>query len=134
MFASRCGWWRPIERFAVLMSVLLVALGGCTPPSLEEPGEKPERSAAARTDEADDAVRRVLAGLHRGELEALWDFWPPSYRHDLQQLVRDIGQRLDEPSWQPFVTTAQKARSVASRLARQISNSSPTPDLSLIHI
>lgn len=67
---------------------------------------------------ADEAVRNVLAGLQRHDLRTLLEFLPPSYRGDIQELVRRFSIRLDDRSWKPFVTTCQKARKVVAQLAR----------------
>ena len=71
----------------------------------------------------DDAVRRVLIGLREQKLGELWRFLPDSYREDIQKLVRDVSGRLDEKSWGPFVSTCQKARTVVSKIVRELDKS-----------
>ena len=110
------------ERFeflVVLASLCVVAVVGCS---------KPESAVIVCAKvpvppEADVAVRNVLAGLQRKDLRALWEFLPPSYQADVQELLHDFGQRLDEKSWEPFVTTCRKARLVTQQMTRRLGES-----------
>lgn len=109
------------ERFeflVVLASLCVVAVVGCS---------KPESAVIVCAKvpvppEADVAVRNVLAGLQQ-DLRALWEFLPPSYQADVQELLHDFGQRLDEKSWEPFVTTCRKARLVTQQMTRRLGES-----------
>lgn len=119
----RClaGW---IEFMAMLVSLCVVTSGGCSKQeSLVCALPEPQSPATA-----DEAVRTVLVGLQRQELEALWDFLPPSYQNDLQKLVNEIGERFDEGSWKPFARTCNKARDVVRQISerRAISTDSPS--------
>lgn len=116
MFDTRHRW---MARLALLGCLCFVAIAGCSqknsglasaPQSNGSTGSTTSPAAAA-----DEAVRRTLDGLQRKQVGALWTFLPPSYRRDVQTLVRDVANRLDEPSWQPFVKTIAKARQVLAR-------------------
>lgn len=116
MRASRRCWTNYLECFAVLAGVCVVACGGCSKPNSEvvicrEEGPTPVDAA--------EVVRNTLAGLQHHELQALWAFLPPSFRSDVEKLTHEIGERLDETSWRPFVATCQKAREVVSLLIKQ---------------
>lgn len=113
MTASRRCWWIRFECFAVLVGLCVVASGGC---SKQEPNVTvcPESSVTA-----DAAIRDVLVGLGQQKLVALWQFLPASFQNDVRVLVRDFSDRLDEKSWEPFVITTQKARTVLSQLAKR---------------
>ena len=112
------------EFFAVLIGLIVVTTGGCSKPesSGTVSGEAPV------TADADEAVRNVLAGLQRQELQALWEFLPPSYQADVQELLHDFGERLDEKSWDPFVATCQKARLVTAQIVRKLDEASNESD------
>ena len=113
--------WRRSVKYRMAWLAVLVCLsaiwsGGCSEPksAVIVCPEAPEPA------NADAAVRNVLAGLQRQELRALWEFLPPSYQADVQELLRDFAERLDEKSWGPFVATCQKARLVTSQIRRKI--------------
>lgn len=115
MTVSRCCWKFRIKFLAVLISLYVAAAGGCSKPVSEVIG----RAEAPAPATADEAVRNVLAGLQRQELQALWEFLPPAYRGDIENLVHEFGEQLDEKSWEPFVATCRKARTVISQLIRR---------------
>ncbi len=101
------------EFFAVLIGLSVITTGGCSKP------ESDVIVCAEAPATADEAVRNVLAGLQRQELPALWEFLPPSYQADVQKLLHDLGERLDEKSWEPFVATCRKAHTVTSQIVRK---------------
>ncbi len=74
--------------------------------------ETSQEPAAALKDSADVAVRQVLSGLQQRKVRAVWDFLPPSYRAEGQQLVRDVAAKLDERTWKRTLTVWRKAQSV----------------------
>ncbi len=111
--------------FAVLIVLFVVMIGGCSKPE-SDVIVCPEPPPAAAT--ADEAVRNVLAGLQRQELQALWEFLPPSYQADVQELLHDFGERLDEKSWEPFVATCRKAQSVTAQIVRKLDEASNESD------
>ena len=97
--------------------VFVTLINGCSdrgPTTPPVPAERPpaviEDTGPART--ADEAVRRVLNGLRERKARAVWDFLPPSYRGEVQQLVRDVAVRLDDRTWSRTVAVWQKARKV----------------------
>ena len=111
-----------IEFLAVLVSLCVVVSGGCSKP-------KPlvtdcPKSASPET--ADDAVREVLTGLQQQKIEELWHFLPIAFGEDIQQLVTEFAGRLDEKSWEPFVATCQKARTVVSKIVRDFDEADPS--------
>ncbi|MBC7816667.1 MAG: hypothetical protein IAG10_07250 [Planctomycetaceae bacterium] len=113
-------------RLGLLMACVGLLNGGCSKPEAAKSpklAESPESRLPPV--QADEAVRRVLRGLEQRQARALWEFLPPSYRRDVQQLARDVAERLDEKSWGPFVATWEKARQV---LPKKLS--SPTPSKS----
>ena len=119
MKISQCCLVSRVEFLAVLVSLCVVVSGGCSKP-------KPlvtdcPKSASPAT--AVDAVRNVLAGLQRQELQTLWEFLPPSYRGDAEKFAHDFGSQLDEKTWGPFVATCRKARLVTSQLVRRSDDS-----------
>lgn len=107
------------EFLVVLISLCVVAVVGCSKPESEvivcAEGPAPP--------EADVAVRNVLAGLQRKDLRAMWEFLPPSYQADVQELLQDIGKRVDEKSWGPFVATCRKAHLVTTQIIRRLDES-----------
>lgn len=108
-----------IAAFAILVCVTSIADIGCSkrqpdPSTSSQPSGSSEVDAKPAV-RADQAVRQTLDGLQRQEALALWEFLPPSYRRDAQTLMRDVASRLDEPAWQPFVSTVTKARQVLAR-------------------
>lgn len=128
MTASRRWLVSQFEFLLVLGGLCAVAMGGCSKPEPEvmvsaEPPAPPK---------ADVAVRNVLAGLQRQELTTLWEFLPPSYRGDLEKLVREIGERLDEKSWGSFVRTCRKAEQVTSELVAKSGKSANEADRDLV--
>lgn len=96
-----------------LVCICFVAGGGCSKPEPKVPDYVRKSPPTA-----DEAVKQVLAGLQRQELDELWEFLPRSYQRDVEKLVQDFGERLDERSWEPFRTTCKKARDVVSRIGR----------------
>lgn len=68
----------------------------------------------------------VLAGLGQKKLESLWRFLPASFQNDVRVLVRDFSDRLNDETWEPFVTTTQKARTVLAQLATRSAESGNT--------
>jgi hypothetical protein len=128
MTASRRCLVNWFEFLLVLGGLCVVAMSGCSKPASEvivsaEPPASPT---------ADVAVRNVLAGLQRQELTTLWEFLPPSYRGDIEKLVHEIGERLDEKSWGPFVQTCRKARLVTSELVAESGKAANEADRGLI--
>lgn len=128
MTASRRCLVNRFEFLLVLGGLCVVAMGGCSKPATEvivsaEPPAPPT---------ADVAVRNVLAGLQRQELQTLWGFLPPSYRVDIEKLVHEFGERLDEKSWGPFVRTCRKARLVTSEIVAKSGKSASEADRDLI--
>lgn len=119
MSDTRHCWLDRVAIFAMLICMTSVADIGCSPrESAPVPNSKPNGSSDAQPKpaaRADQAVRQTLDRLQRQEARALWEFLPPSYRHDVQTLARDIANRLNEPAWQPFVSTLTKARQVLAR-------------------
>ena len=81
-----------------------------TTPPIAPPQNIVETSGPPKT--ADAAVRRVLDGLRQQKAREVWEFLPPAYRAEVQQLVRDVAQQLDDSTWEATVTVWQKARKV----------------------
>ncbi len=107
---------RNLWRFVGILSLVLSGCSGSAETSSTSP---PEGSAAATSStapvvKADEAVRRVLDGLRQGQARAVWDFFPPSYREDIQRTIHDMALRLDEKNWRQFVAIVNKARRVLS--------------------
>jgi len=100
------------ELLAVLIGLFAVTIGGCSKPE----SKITVATQAKATATADEAVRHVLARLQRQELQALWEFLPPSYRGDVEKLVHELGEQLDDKTWEPFVRICRKARQVTSDL------------------
>ncbi|MCX7422042.1 MAG: hypothetical protein NT013_21220 [Planctomycetia bacterium] len=61
---------------------------------------------------ADAAVRRVLDGLRQQNARVVWEFFPPSHRTELEELVHDVAKILDDNTWEATVAVWQKARRV----------------------
>lgn len=77
-----------------------------------------ERNGPPKT--ADATIRRVLDGLQQHQARVVWDFLPPSHREEVQQLVRDLANKLDEDTWKVTVAVWQKARKVLPAKATAI--------------
>ncbi len=75
------------------------------PPQQTVQSTEPSKTAAA-------AIRRVLDGLRQQNARAVWEFLPPSYRAEIQELVRDVAKQLDDDTWEAIVAVWQKARKV----------------------
>src|SRR5439155_18160887 len=112
--------------------LLSVTMTGCSNRGREAPGV-PAESPTATVDfsqpatRADDAVRRVLDGLRQRKVRAVWEFLPPSFRGDVQQLVRNVAARLEERTWQHTVAVWQKARKVLPSKASAIFGQASEP-------
>lgn len=99
----------------LLAGLFVVAVVGCSKPE----SEVIVCAEGPASPEADVAVRNVLGGLQRKDLRAMWEFLPPSYQADVQELLQDIGKRVDEKSWGPFVATCRKAHLVTTQIIRR---------------
>lgn len=119
MIAPRRCWMRWAEFLVALIYFCVVAVSGCSKPKSEGIGCFPD----APPRQADEAVRKVLAELQQQKLEELWDFLPIDYRDEVQRLVPEFVDRLDEKSWGPFVATCKKARTVVSKIVRDLDES-----------
>jgi hypothetical protein len=64
------------------------------------------RSGPAET--ADKAVLAVKDGLNDNHPEAVWDFLPASYQHDLDDLVHTFARRVDAELWSKGMTVFRK--------------------------
>jgi hypothetical protein len=122
---SQPSLWQNQTRLVVAVSIALIANFGCS-------NSKPEPAVVVSPDPAgpetaDAAVLSVFTGLQVENLLPMWDFLPPSYRGDLEQLVHEFGGRLDDTSWEPFVATCRKAHAVASQLARRFDHRVESP-------
>ncbi len=108
-----------VELLMALACLCFVFSSGCSKPDTEV-------TVCVRKNPptADEAVRQVLAGLQRQELEELWEFLPRSYQRDVETLVENFGERLDERSWEPFGATCRKAKAVVSQIGRDAAASS----------
>lgn len=121
MFVTSQRWMSRLGLQAAFVGLLVGVSSGCSkpedgkPPDISQPAVSPSSPV-----QADEAVRRVLHGLEQRQSRALWEFLPPSYRQDVQQLVRDVAKRLDEKSWGPFVATWQKARHVLPKKLKSL--------------
>ena len=122
MFDTRQRWMSRLGWLAVCVGLSIGMNSGCSKPEAAKPPGVSESAASQSPPGADEAVRRVLHGLEKRQSRALWEFLPPSYRRDVQRLVRDVAERLDEKSWGPFVATWQKARQV---LPQKLSSLTP---------
>jgi len=58
-----------------------------------------DRDAADKGHPAVDAVRHLLAALDDNHPEELWNFLPPGYQRDVNELVRDFARRMDAQMW-----------------------------------
>lgn len=115
--------------WALICTLLLLIGSGCTPtppPVVTPPpagsSTKPPLAAATTdpstpveaAEEAPDpdgpiaAVRTALGGVEAGHLEALWDFLPNQYQHDLNELVRALARKLDPEVWKQCQGLAAK--------------------------
>ena len=122
MFDTRHRWMSRLGWLAVCVGLSIGMNSGCSKPDVAKPLSISESPESPSLPGADEAVRRVLRGLEKRQSRALWEFLPPSYRRDVQRLVREVAERLDEKSWGPFVATWQKARQV---LPQKLSSLSP---------
>ena len=128
MIASRRCLANRFKLLLVFVAWCVVVIVGCSKPETEVTvGVEAPASATA-----DEAVRSVLAGWQRQELQALWGFLPPSYRNDAEKLAREFGERLDDKSWGPFVATCRKARLVTSELIVRSSGDANESDNELV--
>jgi hypothetical protein len=127
MSASHGIVWNRIAPGTLVVVLALLSLPGCansppepdvlaTPETTTPETTTPETTPPAT---ADAAVRLVLQELQSQDLRPLWDFLPPSYRSDVEQLLHDFGNRLDEKTWEPFSATCRKAHSVTTQLVQR---------------
>lgn len=68
--------------------------------------------AAART--AQQEVETVLAALQQGDAVALWDWLPPSYRQDVEDLAHGLADRIDGKTYDRACSLVQRLATVAA--------------------
>ena len=70
----------------------------------------PAAAPAEREDDSPEAaVRRVAQGLQENRPQVLWESLPPSYRTDVNALVRNTAQRMDPEIWSRSVAIVRRA-------------------------
>lgn len=101
---------------------VIVSAAGCggERPSDTASGRKPAAAhdsspAAGEFDDtrppaetAVEALQRVVEGFRSGRGVAIWEFFPPGHRQDVNVLVREYGRRMDPELWQRLRTVARK--------------------------
>lgn len=92
------------------------------PPLAETAPPKAENAPPVRPETPDSppaaAVRRVLEQVDAGHLEALADFLPLSYQHDVEGLVRTIAEKLPDEQWTRWQSLAEKFLAALKRQAQ----------------
>lgn len=68
--------------------------GSVTESNPKKPQQPPQASQTA-----DAAVRAVIDGLSQGKPQALWEFLPPSFQTDINDLVHEFANRMDDELW-----------------------------------
>jgi hypothetical protein len=116
---------RKDRRFACLLgTIILFAAGllGCSGGESEAAaGTKAAKKArtgkavVAAAKGADEAVERTAQALADGRLEVAWQALPPSYREEVDELVRLAASKMDEEVWNRSFGLVQKL----TRLARE---------------
>ncbi|MGH7199112.1 MAG: hypothetical protein ACREJB_00800, partial [Planctomycetaceae bacterium] len=89
------------DRFrpACLTVLLAFVLAGCGSSESENDDDARKQPPAESGPAADVAVRTAIAGLRNDRPEALWEFLPPSYRRDVNGVVRTFALHVDEELW-----------------------------------
>jgi hypothetical protein len=114
---------RPCSGFAWLVCVFWLAACGDsgnsnTPATASKPATAAARPAAGVSAAAEDpasasaAVKRVLAGLREGRPAAVWEFLPPGYQRDVNELVHHLARTADPEIWQRTVAVLAKLADV----------------------
>ena len=109
-------------RGTAVVLTLLTACGCSKPAPPISTSPKPsavsarDQSAATHEETADMAVRRVLDGLKQQNARSVWDFLSPSQQQEIQQLVRDLADRVDEPTWTRFVAASRRIGQLLKKL------------------
>ncbi|MGH7127681.1 MAG: hypothetical protein ACREIV_03870, partial [Planctomycetaceae bacterium] len=79
--------------------LLAFVLAGCGSSESENDDDARKQPPAESGPAADVAVRTAIAGLRNDRPEALWEFLPPSYRRDVNGVVRTFALHVDEELW-----------------------------------
>lgn len=61
--------------------------------------DKPQQPSPQASQTADAAVQAVFDGLRQGKPQALWEFLPPSFQNDINDLVHEFANRMDAELW-----------------------------------
>lgn len=68
-------------------------------PGKKTSAAKPQPKQQPRGESPDKALRELLAGLRAGKPQALWEFLPPGYRRDVNDLVHEFAAAMDAELW-----------------------------------
>jgi hypothetical protein len=92
--------------------VLCVLAAGCgddaAPAGSQSPVAVEPQGTGGPADTADKAVLLAIDGLNQNHPEAVWDFLPENYQHDLNELVHMFAERMDAELWQRSIAVLRK--------------------------
>lgn len=91
VFAAGCGWF------------------GGKPAAVPDSSSNADGSAAAQEEGPDEAVRKLAKGLEENRPQVLWESLPPSYRADVNSVVRGFAKRMDPEIWSRSVAIVRRS-------------------------
>lgn len=72
--------------FPLILSAIVIVPAGCS-------------SGNSSSNEAEQAVTKILTEVEEGRPVALWDAMPESYQNDVDSVVQMFGQNMDAEAW-----------------------------------
>ena len=115
------------ELLCFCLAAAVLFSGGCGGPEQETPAvhsetATPTNSASALTssETADVAVSTVFKGLWKNKPQVLWEFLPPSYQQDVNNLVHEFADKMDAELWSRSSRFSRRAATLLSTRKRFI--------------
>ena len=101
--------------------------GGCGGDEQETPAVHPETatptnsaSAPTSSEPADVAVSAVFKGMRENKPQVLWEFLPPSYQQDVNNLAHEFAGKMDAELWSRSSRFSRRAATLLSTRKRFI--------------
>jgi hypothetical protein len=95
-------------RWISLFMLVCAMAAGCGKEEAPASGQSVESPRLGPADSPDVAVLAVLEGMRKNHPEALWDFLPETYEHDIDDLVHVFAQRMDRQLWARGIAVLRK--------------------------
>lgn len=106
-----------MTRIILSLALLLPALSGCggndsAAPAPPPGPAQPPAPVATELGPA-QAVRTVLTGIQDGQANVIWEYLPPTFQSELEQIVQEFAASMDPEVWQRAFATLQRVLNVA---------------------